>query len=233
VLPSAIENQVVENGESQMITVLVADDHDLVRMGIVRMLSDAPNVEVVAQAATGEEAVKLCRQLQPDIVLMDVRMPGIGGLAATRKIVAHDSSIKVIALTAYTDDPFPAKLIQAGAKGFITKGSSPDQMLDAVRKVESGQRYISPEVAQDMALKPFSSGKDESPFNQLSERELQIAMMIISCDKVPDIAEKLSISTKTVNSYRYRLFEKLEIKGDVELALLAVRHGLIEEGLDR
>lgn len=215
-----------------MITVVVADDHDLVRMGIVRMLADAPKVEVVAQASTGEEAVKLCRQLRPDIVLMDVRMPGIGGLAATRKIVAHDSSIKVIALTAYTDDPFPAKLIQAGAKGFITKGSSPDQMLDAVRKVESGQRYISPEVAQDMALRPFSGGDDESPFNQLSERELQIAMMIVSCDKVPDIADKLSITTKTVNSYRYRLFEKLEIKGDVELALLAVRHGLIEEGLD-
>ncbi len=215
-----------------MITVVVADDHDLVRMGIVRMLSDAPNVEVLAQAATGEEAVKLCRQLQPDIVLMDVRMPGIGGLAATRKIVAFDPNIKVIALSAYPNDPFPTKVIQAGAKGFITKAATPDQMLDALRKVNSGQRYISPEVAQDMALKPFSQSPDESPFAQLSERELQIAMMIIACDKVPDIADKLSISTKTVNSYRYRLFEKLEIKGDVELALLAVRYGLIEEGLE-
>ncbi len=214
-----------------MITIIVADDHDLVRMGIVRMLSDAPNVEVVAQASTGEEAVKLCRQLRPSIVLMDVRMPGIGGLAATRKIVSFDPDIKVIALTAYTDDPFPAKLIQAGAKGFITKGANPEQMLDAIRKVNSGQRYISPEVAQDMALRPYAQDTKESPFTQLSERELQIALMISSCDKVRDIATKLSISTKTVNSYRYRLFEKLGINSDVELALLAVRYGLIEEGL--
>lgn len=215
-----------------MISVVVADDHDLVRMGIVRMLSDSRNLEVVGQAASGEEAVKLSRDLAPDIVLMDVRMPGIGGLAATRKIVAYDSEIKVIALTAYTDDPFPAKLMQAGASGFITKGSSPEQMLDAVLKVARGQRYISPEVAQDMALKPFNSASDESPFAQLSERELQISLMILACDKVPEIADKLNISTKTVNSYRYRLFEKLDIKGDVELALLAVRHGLIDERLD-
>lgn len=215
-----------------MITVVVADDHELVRNGIVRMLSDSPEVDVVGQAESGEEAVKLARKLRPGIVLMDVRMPGMGGLAATRKISAFETDTKVIALTAFTDDPFPSKLIEAGAKGFVTKGASPGQMLDALKKVGNGQRYISPEVAQDMALRPFRPAEDESPFANLSERELQIALMIVACDKVTDIAEKLSIAPKTVNSYRYRLFEKLEIKGDVELALLAVRHGLVEDALD-
>lgn len=215
-----------------MITVVVADDHELVRTGIVRMLSDSSEVDVVGQAETGEEAVKLARKLRPGIVLMDVRMPGMGGLAATRKISAFETDTKVIALTAFTDDPFPSKLIEAGAKGFVTKGATSDQMLDALKKVGNGQRYISPEVAQDMALKSLRPTEDESPFAHLSERELQIALMIVACDKVPDIADKLSISTKTVNSYRYRLFEKLEIKGDVELALLAVRHGLVEDSLD-
>lgn len=213
-----------------MIKVLVADDHDLVRTGIVRMLEDADSIDVVAEAANGEEALRLCKQLNPNIVLMDIRMPGIGGMAATKKIVAYDSGIKVIALTAHAEDPFPAKLLQAGAMGFITKGASPDQMLDAILKVQAGNRYISPDVAQDMALKPFASAEEENPLAQLSERELQIALKIVACEKVAQIADDLNITTKTVNSYRYRMFEKLGIQSDVELALMAVRHGLIDNG---
>jgi two-component system invasion response regulator UvrY len=213
-----------------MIKVLVADDHDLVRTGIVRMLEDADTIDVIAEAANGEEALRLCKQHNPDIVLMDIRMPGIGGMAATKKIVSYNADIKVIALTAHAEDPFPAKLLQAGAMGFITKGASPEQMIDAILKVQSGNRYISPEVAQDMALKPFAPAQEENPLAQLSERELQIALKIVACEKVAQIAEDLNITTKTVNSYRYRMFEKLGIQSDVELALMAVRHGLIDNG---
>ncbi len=210
-----------------MITVIVADDHDLVRVGIVCMLAELPRIEVIGQAASGEEAVQLAKQLKPQVVLMDLHMPGIGGLAATSKLKAYDTNIKVIALTAQIEDPFPARLLKAGASGFVTKNASVEQMVEAIRKVAAGQRYISPDVAQAMALKPFANDADVSPFVRLSERELQVASMIADSVKAPTIAEQLCISPKTVHSLRYRIFDKLDISGDVELTLLAVRHNLV------
>ncbi|WP_092385736.1 response regulator transcription factor GacA [Halopseudomonas salegens] len=210
-----------------MIKVLVVDDHDLVRTGISRMLADVPDLDVVGEADNGETAITLARQLHPDVVLMDVRMPGIGGLEATRKLLQHDRNVKVIAVTVCHEEPFPTRLMQAGAAGYITKGAALEEMVTAIRQVSKGQRYISPEIAQLLALKPF--GQDtETPFDQLSEREIQIALMIVSCEKVQSISDKLCLSPKTVNTYRYRIFEKLGITSDVELTLLAVRHGMIE-----
>lgn len=210
-----------------MINVLVVDDHDLVRVGIVRLLEDAEGVQVVGEAESGEQALELCRQLRPDVVLMDIKMPGIGGLEATRKMQRIDPDIRVIAVTACTDDPFPSRLMQAGAAGFLTKGADISEMISAIRKVKCGQRYISPEIAQKMALRPFDSA-ETNPFDLLSEREMQIAFMVVSCQKVQEISDKLCLSPKTVNSYRYRLFDKLEISSDVELTLLAMRHGVID-----
>jgi len=210
-----------------MITVLVADDHAMVRAGIVRMLEDADGISVIAQAASGEEAISSCRVLKPQIVLMDVRMPGIGGLEATRKLKQISPETRVIALSAYDQEPMPSLLLKAGASAYVTKGASEQEMVLAVRQVAKGQRYLSPCVAQTMALKQLS-GEEGSPFESLSEREMQISLMIANCHKVQDIAENLHISAKTVNSYRYRVFEKLDINGDVELTLLAMRHGLID-----
>lgn len=209
------------------IKVLVVDDHDLVRIGISRMLGDVEGIKVVGQAASGEEAVRLVRELSPDVVLMDVQMPGIGGLEATRKIQRIDEGIRVIAVTVCDEEPFPSRLLKAGAAGYLTKGADLQEMVRAIRVVSVGQKYISAEIAQQMALKPF---KDEqsSPFDQLSERELQISIMVVNCQKVQEISDKLCLSPKTVNSYRYRIFEKLGIDSDVELTLLAVRHGLID-----
>jgi two-component system invasion response regulator UvrY len=210
-----------------MITVLVADDHAMVRAGIVRMLDDADGISVIAQAASGEEVISSCRVLRPHIVLMDVRMPGIGGLEATRKLKQIAPDTRVIALSAYDQEPMPSLLLKAGAAAYVTKGASEQEMILAVRQVAKGQRYLSPGVAQNMALKQLN-GNDGSPFESLSEREMQISLMIANCHKVQEIAENLHISAKTVNSYRYRVFEKLDISGDVELTLLAMRHGLIE-----
>ena len=212
-----------------MIKVLVVDDHDLVRAGITRMLADDNGIEVVGDANSGEEAVNMVRKYEPDIVLMDLKMPGIGGLEATRKIKRIADDIKIIVVTACADDPYPARVMQAGASAYITKGADIQEMIRAIRIVHSGQRYISPEIAQKMALRPFDEPDEgASVFDVLSEREMQITMMVVGCQKVQDISDKLCLSPKTVNSYRYRIFEKLGITSDVELTLLAVRHGLLE-----
>ncbi|MCQ4279125.1 UvrY/SirA/GacA family response regulator transcription factor [Pseudomonas stutzeri] len=211
-----------------MIRVLVVDDHDLVRTGISRMLADIDGLQVVGQAESGEAAIKKSRELKPDVVLMDVKMPGIGGLEATRKLLRSHPDIKVIAVTICEEDPFPTRLLQAGAAGYLTKGAALEEMIQAIRMVFAGQRYISPQIAQQLALKSFQPKVNDSPFDLLSEREIQIALMIANCQKVQAISDKLCLSPKTVNTYRYRIYEKLSITSDVELALLAVRHGMVD-----
>lgn len=206
---------------------MLVDDHELVRLGIKRLLQDVHGLKVVGEASTGEEAIRLAKETIPDVVLMDVQMPGIGGLEATRKMVRHNPDIKVLALTIYGDEPYPSRLLQAGAVGYITKGCAAEEMIRAIRTIHSGQRYISSDIAQQLALKRFTKAED-SPLDILSERELQIMLMITSGQKVQDISNKLCLSPKTVNSYRYRVFEKLGIHSDVELTLLAIRLGLVE-----
>lgn len=212
---------------SVVIKVFLVDDHELVRTGIRRILEDVRGIKVVGEADSGEDAVKWCRTEQADIVLMDMNMPGIGGLEATKKILRFNPDMKVIVLTIHTENPFPTKVMQAGAAGYLTKGAGPDEMVNAIRMVQSGQRYLSPEIAQQMALSQFTPDS-ENPFKELSERELQIMMMITKGEKVTDISEQLNLSPKTVNSYRYRLFSKLNISGDVELTHLAIRHGILD-----
>ncbi len=210
-----------------MINVLLVDDHDLVRIGIRRLLGDVNGIKVVGEAKSGEEAVRIARELKPHVVLMDVKMPGIGGLEATRKLLRADPEVKIIAVTVYGEEPFPSRLLQAGAVGYITKGSSLDEMVQAIRTVYGGQRYLSPEVAQQLALRHLTD-QDNSPFETLSERELQVMIMITNGQKVQEISDKLCLSPKTVNSYRYRLFEKLGVNSDVELTHLAIRHGMLD-----
>ena len=211
-----------------MITVLLVDDHDLVRVGIRRLLTDVKDLSVIGEAKSGEEAVRIARELRPDVVLMDVKMPGIGGLEATKKIVRLDPNIKVLAVTIYGEEPFPSRLLQAGASGYLTKGSSIDEMINAIKTVFSGQKYLSSEVAQQLALKHVGGEPDASPLDILSEREMQIMIMITKGVKVQEISDKLCLSPKTVNSYRYRLFEKLNVNSDVELTHLAIRHGMLD-----
>ena len=211
-----------------MINVLLVDDHELVRTGIKRILDDVRGFKVVGEAKTGEEAVQFCRQNNPDIVLMDMNMPGIGGLEATKKICRFCPDVKVIVLTMQCEDPFPSKVMQIGAHGYLTKSAGPEEVVNAIRAVKTGQRYIAPEIAQQIALAQFSGRNEENPFATLSDRELQIMLMITKGEKVQTIADQLNLSSKTVNSYRYRMFEKLDVGGDVELTHLAIRHKMIE-----
>ncbi|MAD74452.1 MAG: two-component system response regulator UvrY [Rheinheimera sp.] len=210
-----------------MINVLLVDDHGLVRTGISRILMDERGIKVIGEAGSGEEALQFCRQHEPDVVLMDMNMPGMGGMTATKRILHFCPDIKVLALSVSCEEPVPTKVMQLGAAGFISKNSAPKDMVSAIRKVYSGVRHISDEVAQKMALAKVNN-HSENPFEGLSDRELQIMLMITRGQKVNDIAEQLSVSAKTVNSYRYRMFEKLAISGDVELTHLALRHGMID-----
>lgn len=206
---------------------MIVDDHDLVRAGIRSLLSGVSGIKVIAEACSGEDAIKIAKEKRPQVILMDVKMPGIGGLEATRRILRNDPDAKVIALTVYGGEPFPSKLLQAGAAGYLTKGSDAEEMVQAILSVQHGKRYLSPEVAQQLALKHLSDDK-ACPFDALSERELQVMIMIVNGQKVQEISDKLCLSPKTVNSYRYRLFEKLSVNSDVELTHLAIRHGMLD-----
>lgn len=210
-----------------MINILLVDDHELVRTGIRRIIDDVRGMKVVGEAESGEEAVKWCRSNEPDVVLMDINMPGIGGLDAMHRILRINEDIKIIMLTMHTENPYPSKVMQAGAAGYLSKGAGPDEVLNAIRSVNSGQRYLAPEIAQQMALSQISPAT-EDPFAVLSERELQIMMMITKGQRVVDISEQLNLSSKTINSYRYRLFDKLGVNGDVELTHLAIRYGMFD-----
>lgn len=210
-----------------LIKIILVDDHELVRTGIRRILDDVKDFSVVSEASSGEDAVALCRRNAPDVVLMDVNMPGMGGLEATRKIIRMAENTRVICLSMHKEHPIPAQVMQIGAFGFLTKDAEHEEMIRAIYKVASGQKYLAPDIAQTIAISKLSADSN-NPFDALSTRELNIAMRLTRGQRVPDIAEELCINAKTVNTYRYRMFEKLGVATDVELTHLAYRHKLID-----
>lgn len=210
-----------------MINVLLVDDHEIVRCGIRRILQDVQGMKVIGEARTGEDGINLCREHHPNVVLMDVKMPGIGGLEATRKLQRIMPDVKIIILTMCKDEPYPSRLLESGAEGYLVKDCAVDELIQAIRAVNAGQRYITSEIAQQLAFKHLR-GSEASPFETLSERELQIMMMITGGEKIQTISDKLCLSSKTVNTYRYRIFAKLNVNSDVELTHLAIRHGLLD-----
>jgi two-component system invasion response regulator UvrY len=211
-----------------VIKLLLVDDHTLVRTCMKRLLEDVNGFKVVGEASSGEEAITLSRQLLPDVVLMDIGMPGIGGLEATVKLQRFHPDTKIVIITARGDLLFTERLLQAGASGYLTKDSPIDDIIRSIKVVHLGQRYIAPDIATQLAFKQVTK-KGESPFDQLSERELQVSLMVVKGMKVPHIAGQLCISPKTVNSYRYRIFVKLGVKSDVALTHSAMQYGLLEE----
>lgn len=213
-----------------MIRVLLVDDHRLFRLCLRRMLEGLKGLQVVGEAENGEGAVAAARELRPNVILMDLLMPGIGGLEAIRRIALMELDIRVIVLSACEGQPFPVQALRAGAVGYLTKGVSADELQSAVRRVFLGKRYLSADVAQDLAVSAFEE-RPAGPFDALSNREMQVMMMVVNCHKVADISSSLHLSPKTVNSYRYRIFEKLNVSSDVELALLAARYGMLGAGL--
>ena len=212
-----------------MVKVLLVDDHELVRAGIERLLAGSKGIAVAGVASSGEEAIALCDELSPDVVLMDIQMPGIGGIEASRKISQKHPGAKIIALSALADGPIPQHLLSTGVQGYVSKSCSIAELVKAVEAVHAGKRYLSADVANALALSRFSATPDGSPFERLSRREMQIALLILQGKDVAEIAEWLKISPKTVSTYRYRLYSKLEVKNDVELVRLSLKHNLHTE----
>jgi len=217
------------SGKASNIGVMIVDDHDLVRRGFASLLSSQQGIEVVAEASSGEAAIEHCREHQEDIdvILMDVNMPGIGGMEATQRISRQWPDIGIIIITVHADGPLPKRLLNGGAKGYLTKGNDVSEMVEAIKDVHRGGRYIAKDIAQQLALSMLP-GQD-SIIDSLSKRELQILMMIAQAHKNNEIADTLSISPKTVSTYRKRLHEKLGVSSDIEMLHLAMKHGILDE----
>lgn len=212
-----------------MIKVLLVDDHELVRTGFRRILETSNEFKVVGEASNGEDALRLADTLHPAVVLMDVFMPGMGGIETTSKLTQKHPEIKVIALSMHFEAPFPCQMNEAGALGYLTKGCSAEELFQSIRTVAKGQPYLSMDLARTLSL-AILSGRDEgSQLQSVTQRELQVLMMIVEGKKTQDIADTLFLSPKTISTYRKRLFEKLGAKSDVELTHMAIRHGVLKQ----
>ena len=210
-----------------MISVLLTDDHALVRSGIRRLLEDSGRVEIIGEADSGEEGVKLALELKPDVILMDVSMPGIGGVEACRRILQRNPGQKIIVLTIHNEQTFPKRMLEIGARGYLTKECGVDEMLGAIDQVYRGGAYIAPSIAQQLALS-LLPGNELNPIDRLSRREFQVMLMISHGLTNAEISEKLCLSPKTVSTYRLRLLEKLGAQNEVDLIKIAVEQGVVE-----
>ncbi|MBX3700824.1 MAG: response regulator [Dokdonella sp.] len=211
-----------------MIRVVLVDDHELVRTGFRMILAQQGGIEVVGDAADGEEGLALIRRSEPDVAIIDVHMPRLSGIELTDRVRKYKLRTRIVVLTMVSDSPFPKRLIEAGASGYLTKGCPADELIRAVRTVADGKRYLSPDIAAALALGQID-GSGESPFAALSTRELDVALMLARGETMQAIANRLNLSAKTVATYKYRLFGKLDIDNPVALASLARRHGLLDE----
>jgi two-component system invasion response regulator UvrY len=210
-----------------MIRILLVDDHAVVRTGFRLLLQARPDVAVVGEAESGEAACQRYLELSPDVVVMDIAMPGMGGIEALRRIRAHDPQAKVLALSAHDDPMHARRALREGALGFLSKRSAPEALLEAVAGVGSGQRYIDPRVAQRLALEDIG-GAESSPIKRLSEREFDVFIRLARGASVQRIADDLRLSASTVGTHLYNVKQKLGVSNQSELTLLAIRHGLIE-----
>lgn len=213
-----------------MIKVILADDHELVRAGIRLMLQDASDIEVVGEAGSGEEAIKLVQQLQPDLVLMDISMPGLGGFGASIRLLQGTFAVKVLIISSHKDHVIPARLLQLGASGYLSKEISAEELKKAIHSVYAGHHYVDSFLMDRVfeSLSPQLLKATNSPFAELSERELQIMLMIARGMEIKEIAQKLYLSSKTINGYHRDILQKMKVKTDVELALKAIEYSLVD-----
>jgi two-component system invasion response regulator UvrY len=208
-----------------MIRVLLADDHAVVRTGFRLLLQSHPDVSVVAEADSGEAACQLYAELSPDVVVLDIAMPGMGGLEALRRIRARNNQARILTLSAHYDPMHARRSLQEGALGFLSKRSAPEALLDAINCVAAGRRYLDAALAQKLALAEFDG---KSPVERLSEREFEVFVRLARGATVQRIAQDLKLSASTVGTHLYNIKQKLAVDNQSELTLIAIRHGLIE-----
>lgn len=210
------------------IAVLIADDHAVVRMGFRLLLETTDDIRVVAEAENGEEVCRLSAERQPDVVVMDVSMPGIGGIAATRRLVERHPTIRILMLSAHMDNIHPRLALKAGAKGYLTKRSAADALVSAIRQVARGASYLEPTIAQELALQQING--TDGPIGMLTPREFDVFKQLASGRSVRQIAETLFLSQSTVGTHLYNIKQKLGAGNSAELAVLAMRAGIVDIG---
>jgi two-component system, NarL family, invasion response regulator UvrY len=209
-----------------MIRVLVVDDHELVRIGLRHMLEDYPAIRIAGEAVDGESALRMNRKLRPDVVLLDISLPGLSGFEVTSRLRQASPDLGIVILTVHEHAPYPAQLLEAGAAAYLTKGCPATELVEAIKTVARGGRHIGSRVAQQMALNILPGGT-ASPFEELSAREMEVMLMLAEGRKVADIAELMHLSPKTVATYKYRIFEKLNTRNDVDMTRMALRWGVV------
>ena len=210
-----------------MIRALIVDDHAIVRQGLRRILEEADGMEVGAEAANGVEALKKIREGKWDVVLLDVSMPEKNGIDTLKQIMDGNSGAKVLILSMYAEDQYAVRLLKAGASGYMTKDTAPEQLVDAIRKVVAGKKYISPLLAE-LLLQECGTDSGKPCHELLSDREYQVLRLLGSGEKVSEIAKALSLSVKTVSTYRTHILEKMKLKNNAELIFYVMEHGLKE-----
>jgi two-component system, NarL family, invasion response regulator UvrY len=208
------------------INVMLVDDHAVVRMGFKMLLEMSSDIKVVAEAENGEQAIKLFPEHQPDVIVMDITMPGIGGLEAIERIKARDDHAKILVLSAHEDSVHPKRVLNAGAMGYLTKRSAAEELIKAIRTVASGKRYLEASVAQQMAIQQLSG--ETNPVDVLSEREFEVFMSLAKGKTTNEIADTLCLSPRTVGTHLYNIKQKLNANNSAEIALIAMRSGLID-----
>ncbi|HEY3327470.1 MAG TPA: response regulator transcription factor [Novimethylophilus sp.] len=208
------------------INVMLVDDHAVVRMGFKLLLESAPDIKVVAEAENGEQAVRSYGEQHPDVVVMDITMPGIGGLEAIERIMAHDPQARILVLSAHEDSVHPKRVLNAGALGYLTKRSAAEELIKAIRTVAGRKMYLEASIAQQMAIQQLSG--DKNPVDVLSAREFEVFIALAKGKTTNEIAETLNLSPRTVGTHLYNIKQKLGASTSADLALTAMRCGLIE-----
>jgi DNA-binding NarL/FixJ family response regulator len=208
-----------------VVRVLLVDDHAVVREGYRRLLERTPEIEVVAEASTGEDAYRVFCELTPDVVVMDINLPGMSGLEAARRMLAREPDARVLVFSMHEDALFGSRALQAGARGYVTKASAPEVLVEAVKAVSAGRLYISHDMAQELALQTVP-GQD-LPLNTLSPREFEVFRLLAEGKPVADIARILSLSQKTVANYQSLIKQKLEADTSAQMVWIALKRGLV------
>ena len=211
-----------------MIKVLLADDHSIVRAGLRRIVEESGEMHVVAEAANGQEAIQLVNETAPDVAVVDISMPGLDGLEVIAQLQALKPKLPILVLTMHEEGQYVVRAIQAGAMGYLTKQSAPEQLVKAIRKIYDGQRYITDEAAESLALRVAKGSNGKSPLDSLSMRELQVLRRLAMGHTNREIANAYHISIKTVDTYRSRLLKKLGLRNNAELSRFAIQNRLIE-----
>jgi len=211
---------------SEPIKVLLVDDHAVVRMGFKMLLESDTGIKVVAEAENGEQAVKLYMEHQPDVVVMDITMPGIGGIEAIDRIMAKDNNARILVLSAHEDSVHPKRVLNAGALGYLTKRSAAEELIKAIRTVSGRKMYLEASVAQQMAIQQLSG--ETNPVDVLSDREFEVFISLAKGKTTNEIADTLCLSPRTVGTHLYNIKQKLNANNSAEIALIAMRAGLID-----